>query len=332
MKEEEIRPQEIWDTYRRKVSDDIGRFFADKSQFNEVACPACQCDRWDDAFLKGDFTYVSCSNCGTLYVNPRPAGEQFDRFYGKSESSRFWAEEFYPATLEKRRASIAKPRAEYLRSYVDEMQLKCNTIMDIGCGYGIFMEELGRIFRESRIVGIEPGEGLANGCEKRGLEVKRGPLKKWAQVFCDTVDIACAFEILEHLHSPTDFLNSVYKLLHFGGVVWMTSLSNDGFDVRILKEKHRNIYPPCHINILSVAGVEFMMKQAGFSETSILSPGKLDVEIVRRAIKDGVLGEDSLGEFLYKLLLTGRKDMIDSFQQFLSENKLSSHMWIFGKK
>ena len=77
---------------------------------------ACESEELVREFEKNGFVYSSCQNCGTLFQSPRPSIEAFEAFYRNSVSSRYWAEEFFPAVAEARREKIFRPRADRLRN------------------------------------------------------------------------------------------------------------------------------------------------------------------------------------------------------------------------
>ena len=68
---------------------------------------------------------------------------------------------------------------------------------------------------------------------------------------------------------------------------------------------------------------------AGLVDVNISTPGKLDVNIVRNALrKNPELLKDN--RFLQNVIVDENK--ADIFQKFLTENQLSSHAWVSGKK
>ncbi len=141
MKEFEIRPRQLFEDYLEISKKDIDIYFTDHSKFVEVPCPACKSEHAHLAFNKHRFSYQECDKCKTLYVSPRPSSETIDNFYIHSESSKFWAERFFPETADARREMIFKPRA----LLIDEMAKKIGvpqpaSLVDVGAGYGIFIE------------------------------------------------------------------------------------------------------------------------------------------------------------------------------------------------
>ena len=83
MKEEEIRPHNIFDEYLRLAALDANKYFGKVLRLN-VPCPACG-ERGVRSFDKQGFSYEECPKCQTLFVSPRPQAENFYRYYQESD-------------------------------------------------------------------------------------------------------------------------------------------------------------------------------------------------------------------------------------------------------
>lgn len=110
MKEADIRPAGVHERYLALTQEDTETFFTDRSGWSECPCPGCGGDSCDPAFTKHGFRYVVCAACSSLFVSPRPPQAELDRFYRDAPSSRYWAQEFFPAVEEARRERIIRPR------------------------------------------------------------------------------------------------------------------------------------------------------------------------------------------------------------------------------
>jgi hypothetical protein len=114
-----------------------------------------------------------------------------------------------------------------------------------------------------------------------------------------------------------------------GGSVFISTLGIDGFDLQMLWEKSTQISPPHHINFLSVQGFKRLFERAGLVDISVTTPGQLDVDIVRNAVKrDPSLLKEQ--RFLANLLADDAHAV--AFQKFLVSQALSSHVWVMGRK
>ncbi len=327
MKEHEIRPKKLLDKYIKLSAKDAEKYFTDTKRL-DLPCVACGGDNTKPEFEKSGFAYSLCHGCGTLYQSPRPDISLFESFYRDSESSTYWAEHFYPAVAEVRREKIFRPRVKRLSSYCEERECNVSRLIDVGAGYGIFLDEWRASHPETHAVAIEPSSSLAEECLKKGFEVEENIVEN-VTGYKNYADLVTCFEVLEHVYEPLSFINDLMQLVKPGGYVFISTLCIDGFDLQVLWDKSSQISPPHHINFLSVNGFETLFQRAGLENITINTPGQLDVDIIRNAYLSNpeLLKEQ---RFLRSIINSEEKSSI--FQKFLSENKMSSHVWVMGQK
>ncbi len=200
--------------------------------------------------------------------------------------------------------------------------------MDIGAGYGIFLEEWKARFPETRAIAVEPSSHLAKVCRQKGLEVVEKIAEK-VTGYNEMADLVVCFEVLEHVYNPLDFIKTLADYVASDGYLMVSTLGVDGFDIQMLWEKSNSISPPHHINFISIDGFRQLFERAGFLDIEILTPGVLDVDIVRNAVKKDKSILDK-HHFIKKILADDEAS--EKFQQYLIDTKLSSHTWILAKK
>jgi SAM-dependent methyltransferase len=292
-----------------------------------VSCVGCGGHTTTPAFDKSGFAYVVCDACATLFQSPRPSIAAFEAFYRESKSSRYWADVFYPAVAEVRREAMFVPRVERLAGLCADRGIQVDRLIDVGAGYGIFLEEWRRRFPQTHAVAIEPSSSLAAACRQKGFEVVEDIVEN-VEGHTGSADLVVCFEVLEHVYDPAAFVRSLARLARPGGYVFVSTLGIDGFDMQVLWEKAAQISPPHHINFLSVSGFHRLFERAGLMETSVTTPGVLDVDIVRNAAKkDPSILEGQ--RFLQHVLADEERSA--AFQQFLSRSCLSSPVWAMGR-
>ena len=324
MKENDIRPKELFDELLRLVEHDVGIYFKSAS-YKNVNCPACE-GSGEYVFTKNGFKFEECPECKTLFVNPRPEKEAFDLYYSESSSTKYWATTFYKATESARRKKIWKPKAIAIKEKIDRYAPDAETIIDVGGGYGIFMEEFKKISDTSNIV-IEPSPYLAEVCQDKGLDV----LNKFVEDVTpedlpDTRNVLLSFELFEHLHSPGVFLSSVNRIMSSGDIFIFSTLSSMGVDIQVLWEDSKSISPPMHVNFLNPKSVKMILGEYGFEINEITTPGKLDINIMENS-------SDKIKDRFWRNFLEYSDDKEkERMQTFISENLLSSHMMIVCTK
>ncbi len=326
MKENDIRPQALFERYLQLAQRDAETHFADKSGFVTVACPACGNDSSRPGLEKLGFHYVVCRACDSLYLSPRPDREALDHYYRTGEAVKFWSSHFFRETAEARRVRMFRPRAEQIAGLARGQGTgQLADFVDVGSGFGIFLEEMARQNCFAKVTGIEPGPDLAETCRQRGFPILQKPVEAIAEDELQ-VDFATAFEVIEHVFDPRDFLLAIRRILRPGGVVFFTTLTVSGFDIQELWEHSNSVHPPHHINLMSVQGFRQLVGRAGFVLQDLSTPGKLDVDIVRNAWQANPSIPRS--RFADQLLRHTDPTVQQELQDFLRRHRLSSHVQV----
>ena len=83
-------------------------------------------------------------------------------------------------------------------------------------------------------------------------------------------------------------------------------------------------------NYFNVDTIDILMERAGFQVKRKMTPGILDMEIVRKQISEGVAPE--VPPIINHLAFGISEEVQRNFQKFLQENCLSGSMLIFARK
>lgn len=324
MKEEDIRPQVIFDEYLRLAREDTETYFANAEKVNGN-CPACE-SLGVPAFVKYGFTYETCPKCLSLFVNPRPVVEAFSKYYTESPSSKFWASTFYKETAEARREKLWKLKARLIRDTVQRYGASHHNLVDIGGGFGLFAEVMRDLCGRAPIV-IEPGPDLASVCREKSLLVVQKFLEQVAPEDLPAgPKVFVSFELFEHLHDPVAFLNQLNGLMASGDLFIFTTLSGTGVDIQALWEDSKSVTPPHHLNFLNPRSVALLLVRLGFVSVEVTTPGKLDIDILinnREAIKD---------RFWQTFVATASDGEKAEWQNMIAASGWSSHMMVVCRK
>lgn len=334
MKESEIRSKDIHQGIIELSKEDVeSLILSHKDELIDVDCPGCGKNNSVFQFNKFGMGYRLCQDCNTLFLSPRPSEIFLEKIYPKMKSVKYWESEFYRQTAEPRREKIYRPRAKKVIDICRRFDIaEGKIILDVGCGYGIFLDELRKFNFFSDYLGLEPASELASISRERGIDVIDEPVQrvKMKDFFKPPSVITC-FEVLEHAPDTAIFLNSMANLLPRGGLLILTAPTVSGLDIQLLWENSKTIYPPHHINLLSVEGLEALIKRTNSYEIlEVFTPGKLDVDILRNELMDGKV--KTMGRFFDYVFWRNNEELFSQLQDFCSSNNLSSHLMAILKK
>jgi len=324
-REDDIRPEYLIQGQFPHIEADRRRLLKHRGNFVHVPCPACTSERGEKAFEKNLISYWVCSDCETMYVNPRPTPAILEEFYAQSEVYWYWNKYIFPASQEARRKKLFRPRAKRIAEICRRYHMENCTLLEVGAGFGTFCEEAKSLGVFHRVIAVEPTPDLAETCRQKGLEVIEKPIEQ-VRFKSNTVDIVASFEVIEHLFSPKDFILSCSSLLSPGGLLVVTCPNIRGFDLLVLQTLSQSIDHE-HLNYFHPESLSHLVTQCGFHVLEVLTPGKLDAELVRKKILAGELDVSSQ-PFMKQVLIDEWERVGDSFQRFLADSMLSSHMWL----
>jgi len=326
MQESEIRSDEMIAETLRLHKKDVENILLKKESFVHVSCPACSSK--DKVFFcrKDGFTLEQCTKCETVYVSPRPTKEMLFTYYSTSLKISFWVKEVYPKTKEARVNHLVLPRVKKILEECDKHKIPMNSIMDVGAGFVSFCKQIEQTKRFKKIIAVDPSFDK-NVCVE-GVEVVSDFIENLSK---RKVNVISSFEVIEHLFNPVEYFNAIFQMLSNVGLLYFTTPNIKGFDISVLKDKSNSIMPPGHLNYFHPKSIVILLEKCGFEVLDIQTPGKLDVELVKKKVLAGEVSLDT-DLFLKRILMDGCPAYANSFQQWLIDNKLSSSMTVVAKK
>jgi len=333
MSEEKIRPRKLFDRFLELSKQDSGTFFKKVKSFR-MKCPACLSDKTDFSFKKNSFSYEVCLKCKTLFVNPRPKPKVFNDYYRNSESMKFVSEHLYKKTKAQRKEMIFKPKIKILGDLLSIFygSSKNVVLVDIGAGDGTFCHESLKTYKNiSYAYAIEPSTHMVKAYKNKKIKVIS---KSFESVdSCEfgktQKKIFTCFELVEHLADPQKFFTACKSIMKPNEIFIFTTLNGLGFDIQLLWEKSKSIFPPHHLNFFNPLSIRRLLERLGFEIVGIETPGRIDWDIVERMINHEGLSLGRFWDYLAKNDDSARKQEL---QAWISKNKLSSHMRVIARK
>lgn len=328
--ENEIRPVNLMEKQRKAMAVDIERLKSKRKNFVVVNCPACNSRNYKDKFVKYGMKFVECLECETFFTNPRPTPNILAWLYKYSANYDYWDKYIFPVSENIRREKIVIPRVNLISDICSKFNIKKDSLLEVGAGHGTFCEAIlsKKIFK--RVVAVEPVVSQAKTCIERGIETINLPIERVKFKRNEFFSAIVNFEVMEHLFSPAKFIISCSNLLKRGGLFIFTLPNGKGFDVSLLG-KLSSVVDHEHLNYFNPRSIELLLNRCGLQTVQIITPGKLDAELVRNMIisrKYKISGDS----FLKSVLIDNWNKCGSSFQTFLANAGLSSHMLVVARK
>lgn len=183
--------------------------------WQHVPCPVCHTD--ESTFVTHDwqiiqgkqytFNLVRCNHCGVIYVNPRLDREQAIGTPGGGawHAAATVNRDIYRAGLRRLAAYFADKRPQELK------------LLDIGCGYGSFMDAANQA--GFQVEGVEIDPQIAEAAREKGYTVYADFLHN-LKLPSESYDVITLWDVIEHVPDPVSLLAESHRLLKPGGVLF----------------------------------------------------------------------------------------------------------------
>lgn len=226
--------------------------------------PQVLCSGYDRLFgLPGEFTVVECSDCGFVYLNPRPSESEMKKYYPEEYYSfQRWTEEvgflraFYRRMKWKSLSRINLMRFSGVPPFVEN-----GKILDVGCGSGEVLSIMKKVGWET--YGVERDERAAKYARSKGLNVLNQDLRS-IRFPDDYFDIVRMRSVLEHLHQVSLILAEVHRILKKQGRLFLIVPNIDSFEFKIFKSKWYPLDIPRHIYHFSPKSLTALLEKSRF--------------------------------------------------------------------
>ena len=315
---------DIYQKYTVLLKEDIDRLLKSSEALHDVHCPGCLATKADFFARVMGMDYKVCSGCGSYFVSPRPKQKVLDQFYKDSTACRYWRQEMVQLS-DQQLYYIYGPRVAWMIEWADEYLGPNPLLVDYQTKYSFLIKHIHaqKVFGQIKLLSHQL-------FEKKELLADDFYINEGASSLLGRVDILTSFESLERVWDPTEFIRTAHEYCRPGGLFLLTAATSSGFEYQVLKAQAPNLNPINRLNILSLEAMVVLLEKAGFEVLELSTPGRLDVEIVKNAIEKADLpGIDPFWKYVFR---HRQAKTFQAFQEFLQENRLSSHARIVAKK
>jgi len=234
--------------------------------FDLIDCPLCKSNKFSLWGQENGSNCVRCENCELLYVNPRPdlalvdstvklGGHQLEDGAALDTKAR--------RISRKKLASIRELRHLYSDVLSNN---KAITWLDVGAGYGEFVEALISTFPDgSAIHGIEPMTHKVLAAKSQGLDIQEGYLSDVDQRY----QFISVIDVFSHIPDFTVFLEATKTILTEDGEILIKT--GNAAEVGDRRNFPGPLNLPDHLVFGGVSQLTIFLKKAGFEVVTIRS-------------------------------------------------------------
>lgn len=231
-----------------------------------VSCNLCGSDRserlWEGRDWgyggPGQFTMVRCTECGLIFLNPRPEADEMAIYY---------PDDYEP--YQRTRSAMRSRLGDALQRLKLGSRLRIirnlragGDLLDIGCGSGGFLREMARL-DGWRAKGVEINRRAVDfGREQLGLDVRHGQVMD-ARFPDGSFDVVTMWDVLEHVRDPRRTLDEIRRILRPGGLLVCSTPHAGSLDARLFGRYWIGYDFPRHLYVFSPSTLGPLLAKAG---------------------------------------------------------------------
>lgn len=293
---------------RRRADSTPGADWPAEDLESLVACPVClsrqrrlEYDGLTDRVshcAPGKWTLWRCSDCASLYLDPRPSPASIDRAYGNYYTHHpggsaeepghrgrvvGWWESLRNGLLNKKLGYHLTPASQLgavivplfpnRAAWMQRVATHCpfpgdhSRLLDVGCGSGALVERLSALGWSAS--GIDPDEEAVSAARARGNDVTHGAVFDLERrVGPASFDAVTLDHSIEHMHDPLGALRAILLLLRPGGHVWIATPNASAASLRRWEGNWINLDPPRHLVLFSRDALIDSLRRIGFTNVA----------------------------------------------------------------
>lgn len=225
-----------------------------------------------DSLRNTEFSVVQCRDCRLVFATPQPSLDGLKEYYARySDGSILWTEE-----ERKFNSLIASELAKHKTA---------GKILDVGCGYGLFLHEMQK--KGFECLGVEQVLSSEEYIREHfAFDLFAGNIEEFFDQSTERFDIISFLNVLEHVKNPKTVLHESYCRLNKEGLI-VVVIPNA--QLQLLLGKIRKCFgsvdpyfqkqgrhmvaisPPHHLTSFTPGTLQNMLQSTGFETVRLVS-------------------------------------------------------------
>ena len=225
-----------------------------------VVCPSCKSQKNFKQILWNDYSVYMCKTCELFFCKDIILKEKGGDSSPVNHSGIEMMKEAYFKT-NKIANDYAKRRVVIYENFLNK---KCEKILEVGCGPGVFSEPMKKINIDWR--GIEINPFWIDFGKKNNLPISNENIQDIKTKF----DVVCAHQVIEHIEDPVIFLENIRNSLKKGGVLHLELPNHNSFTSKLRRLSPKISYdygfiqPPMHMRAYTKNSISYIVENNGF--------------------------------------------------------------------
>lgn len=200
---------------------------------------------------------VKCNSCNFVFSERVPTMETLIDYYSNNYERTSYLS---PITI--------KRYNELLDGF--EAFRKTGKILDVGAGYGFFLE----VARDRgwEVHGTELTEEAVEHCRTKGITMFKGEFHD-LDLDPEAYDVIVSIEVIEHINTPIQFVETAKKVLRKDGLFYLTTPNFNSILRYRLKEQYNVIEYPNHLCYYTSKTLSKLFTEHGFEPLNMKTTG-----------------------------------------------------------
>jgi SAM-dependent methyltransferase len=138
-------------------------------------------------------------------------------------------------------------------------------IVDIGCGPGFLLQCCEAWGFDAELIGVDQSEALLSVAKSRckGMKALKGDVSS-LPLQDQSVDVAFALHVVEHLNEPTVFFAEAHRILRPNGLLVIATPNSEGLGARVMGRRWNGYSDPTHVSLHGPSFWSDLVGESGF--------------------------------------------------------------------